>query len=75
MRLKLAVLPHCVEAGTTLRREDVVPCRDGSWELAVKACDELSERLPLCLGACVLRLSLGVESANVADAYRVRVVV
>ena len=48
---------------------------DGVGVVAVQACEQFSQALALCLGTCVCRLTVDVQSALIADTDGVLVVV
>ena len=48
---------------------------DGVGEFAVQACEQFSQALALCLGTCVRRLTVDVQSTLIADADGMLVVV
>jgi len=74
--LQILIFLRCIEAGTRFEGVEVVMTDDeGIGVVDLQGAEQTQQCLLLCLGARVGRLTAGVESALVADAYRVGVVV
>ena len=74
--LQVCILRWDIEAGTCLLRVEVVMADDeGIGVIDLQGSEQTQQCLLLCLGACVSRLTSGIEPSLVADAYRVGIVV